>query len=75
MFTGGIGDALAFVAEMDQTPNLWWPHDRCWCVATDVDDDVTHIGSVELITALHADPRLETQPAHEGESTLDKPAR
>jgi hypothetical protein len=30
-----------------QSPNLWWPDDRAWCVATEVDLDSTYIGCSE----------------------------
>lgn len=38
----------------EQSPSLWWPADRAWCVATDVDLMSTYIGAssacVEAIT-------------------------
>lgn len=36
LYEGPIGAALAFVDSEDQTPNLWWPQDRAWCVASDM---------------------------------------
>lgn len=43
-----------------QSPNLWWPRDRAWCVATDVDLDSTYVGgSARLIADLTDGPRLE----------------
>lgn len=33
-------DALEF----RQSPNLIWPDDRSWCVATDIDQDTTYVG-------------------------------
>lgn len=27
-----------------QSPNLWWPDDRAWCVATEIDLNSTYIG-------------------------------
>ena len=40
--------------------SLWWPQDRSWCVATDVDLMSTYVGgSVECIAALLSDDRLE----------------
>jgi hypothetical protein len=42
------------------SPNLWWPDDRAWCVATDIDLDSTHVGgSAALVEELLGDPRLE----------------
>jgi hypothetical protein len=49
---------------LDQRAHLWWPADRRWCVATDIDLMTTYVaGSVECITAVLADARLETFPA------------
>jgi hypothetical protein len=42
------------------SPNIWWPDDRAWCVATETDLDSTYVGgSEDLIAGLLADPRLE----------------
>jgi hypothetical protein len=47
----------------DQLASLWWPADRAWCVATDVDLMTTYVaGSRECVDALLADPALETGP-------------
>ncbi|HEX4166788.1 MAG TPA: hypothetical protein VHZ55_15085 [Bryobacteraceae bacterium] len=44
-----------------QSPNLFWPQDHAWCVATDIDLFCTLIGGSEkLADALVAEPRLET---------------
>jgi hypothetical protein len=44
-----------------QTPNLWWPDDRAWCVATEIDFDSTLVGcSRECAGALLASSELET---------------
>ena len=43
-----------------ESASLWWPEDRSWCVATDIDLMSTYVGgSVECIGALLADDRLE----------------
>jgi hypothetical protein len=48
----------------DQSPNLWWPEDRAWFVATEIDYAWTYIGgSSQLIERLLADDRLEVLPA------------
>jgi hypothetical protein len=45
-------------------PQLWWPDDRAWCVATDIDLDSTYIGaSRECIARLLDEPELEVVPA------------
>ncbi|WP_154677090.1 hypothetical protein [Parafrankia discariae] len=47
----------------DQRASLWWPEDRAWCVATDVDLMTTYVGgSQACINALTADDRLEAIP-------------
>lgn len=30
-----------------QSPNLWWPDDRAWCVATEIDLDTTYVACSE----------------------------
>ncbi len=48
----------------DQSPNLWWPDDRSWVVATEVDYAWTYVGASEAtIAAIVADDRLEALPA------------
>jgi hypothetical protein len=43
--------------------SLWWPDDRTWCVATDIDLMSTYIGgSTECIEAVLTDERLEAYP-------------
>jgi len=43
------------------SPNLAWPDDRSWCVATEIDFDSTLVAcSDECAAGLLADPRLET---------------
>lgn len=32
-------------ASVYQSPNLWWPDDRAWCVATEIDFDSTLVGA------------------------------
>jgi hypothetical protein len=56
------GDALL--------PSLWWPEDRSWCVASDVDGVVTLVGGLdECITTVLASAELEAQ-----RSAADLPA-
>ena len=48
----------------DQSPSLFWPDDRAWLVATDIDLDSTYLGgSAALVRDLVADQRLEAVPA------------
>jgi hypothetical protein len=47
-----------------ESPNLIWPADRSWFVASEIDLDSTFVGgSTELINELLADSRLEAWPA------------
>jgi hypothetical protein len=51
-------------AQDDHSPNLWWPDDRAWCIATETDLAWTYVGgSAALISEVLANPRLEAQPA------------
>jgi hypothetical protein len=44
-----------------QSPNLWWPDDRAWCVATEIDLPETYVGGSEAcIKRILADDQLET---------------
>lgn len=53
-----------------QTPQLWWPRDRAWCVATEIDLPWTYVGGAEdCITRVAGDPRLRARPV-----TPDDPA-
>jgi hypothetical protein len=60
LFHGAVGDAHGW----SQGPNLWWPDDRAWCVATEIDFPYTYVGgSAEAIEELLARPDLEALPA------------
>ncbi|WP_060655305.1 hypothetical protein, partial [Rhodococcus pyridinivorans] len=55
---GAVRDAVRTLDSWG--PNLWWPRDRAWFVASDIDLMSTYIGSsVECARALHACPELE----------------
>lgn len=44
-----------------QSPNVFWPEDRQWCVATEIDVDSTLVaGSDALVEELMHNPLLET---------------
>ena len=48
----------------EQSANLWWPADRAWCVATDVDLVTSYVGgSAVCIAELVATAGLEAAPA------------
>jgi hypothetical protein len=53
-------DAIAAPNGNRVGPNLWWPEDRAWVVASEIDLDSTYVaGSRELIDAILAEPALE----------------
>ena len=67
LFEGSLDAAMQFgwrLTEdcfMPESPNLFWPEDRAWCVASEIDLYCTLVaGSEALAEALIADKRLET---------------
>jgi len=52
-----------------QSPNLWWPDDRSWFVATEIDHAWTYVGGSEALidSILNADG-LEALPVHISDS-------
>jgi hypothetical protein len=70
LYTGAVEAVTATVplANVDQTPNLWWPSDRAWCVATEIDLPCTYIGGPSaMIELLLSDERIEALPAAPGD--------
>jgi hypothetical protein len=56
-----IGWILAGERFIPQSPNLFWPSDHAWCVASEIDLAFTLVaGSNDLAEALVAEPRIET---------------
>jgi hypothetical protein len=46
--------------DLIRSPNQWWPQDRAWCVASEIDFDSTLVaGSQDLVTELVAHPGIE----------------
>jgi hypothetical protein len=55
-----------------QSPNLFWPDDRAWCVATEIDLDSTLVGGPDqLIKDLLAATALEAWPINPDDSLQD----
>ncbi len=54
-------DAVAwFYEDRRDPPSIWWPEDRAWCVATDIDQMSTYVGgSSDAIHALLGDDPIE----------------
>ena len=64
LYKGELDAALAFVETQQQTPNLWWPADRTWCLASEMDLPWTYIGGPShLIDHLVGDSRIEAWQA------------
>jgi hypothetical protein len=54
------------------SPNLWWPDDRSWCVGTEIDHQSTFVGgSDELVGDLLLDARFETFEIDPADSATD----
>ena len=71
LFRGPIDAIMTFLARdghfWRHSPNIWWPEDRAWCIATDIDRYDTYVGgSLECIEAIMSNPDLEALP-----TTLD----
>jgi hypothetical protein len=74
---GLIEAPLSFATSLDavsdgfhKTANLWWPDDRAWCVASEIDLRWTYVGgSSELIERILADERFEALPARPEDSS------
>jgi len=64
LYRGPIEGAAAFIRPpASQSPNLWWPNSRSWCVASEVDFRSTYIGgSRQTITRLLEHGDLEAIP-------------
>ena len=67
LFRGPIDAIMAFLAGdrpfWGDSPNIWWPEDRAWCVATDIDLYDTYVGGIEeCIEAILNNPDLEALP-------------
>jgi hypothetical protein len=62
LFTGPLsrtGRPFMF-GRWEQSPNMWWPADRAWFVATEIDSFSTYVGgSQAAIDAVLASPDLE----------------
>ena len=65
LYTGRLEQIAEFYSNfLSEPPNIWWPADRTWFVATDIDLDSTYIGaSQQCIDALLIHPALEAVPA------------
>jgi hypothetical protein len=66
LLQGAVDEVLTTLSEVDwsyRSPNLWWPDDRAWCVATEIDFKWTYVGgSSACIEQILTDPELEALP-------------
>lgn len=73
--TGALPDALSIGRQyapdwfQSQPFNLWWPADRAWCVASEIDFDSTLVGgSPALIDTLLRSPQFDAWPIQPDDS-------
>jgi hypothetical protein len=64
----GPAEAALTLPRLDGTfghcPNLWWPADHAWCVASEIDLPWTYVGGPRgLIDAILAETKIEALPA------------
>jgi hypothetical protein len=56
LFTGSVNQAAGW----PEGPSIWWPDDRAWCVASEIDLPYTYVGgSQQLIEEILHDPAFE----------------
>jgi hypothetical protein len=65
LFSGPVSDIAKFTWEgMFLAPDIWWPADHAWCVASDTDLAHVYVGaSQEAVEGLLADRELSTEPS------------
>ncbi len=66
VFTGALARTqrpFVFEHRWEQSPNMWWPSDRTWFVATEIDGYSTYVGGARsCIDAIVASPDIEAIP-------------
>jgi hypothetical protein len=74
LFHGTVGDVLTTFSQVDwiyRSPNLWWPDDRAWCVATEIDFTWSYVGgSSACIEQILGDSDLEAIPTNPEEGNF-----
>jgi hypothetical protein len=75
LFTGPLSASTNFRSvAWFQSPSIWWPSDRAWCVSTPTDGFSTYIGGSEpCVNALVDHPRLEILPIQVDQSVDSSP--
>jgi hypothetical protein len=63
LFTGPIAKAAGW----EDGPNIWWPDDQAWCVASEIDLPYTYVGgSKNLVDDVLTSTELEAVPSDVG---------
>jgi hypothetical protein len=64
LYNGDLSVAVALITDPWRLqPNLWWPEDHAWCVATEIDLVVTYVGgSMALAESIAGDSTFDTRP-------------
>ena len=64
LFSGPIEKAAGWL----DGPNIWWPDDRAWCVASEIDLPYSYVGGTkDLVEEILGDPALEALPSDLGD--------
>jgi hypothetical protein len=65
LMRGALGSLTTFTfVGRFQSPNIWWPEDRAWVVATEIDDWTTYVGGTKAcVEDLLASEALEVVPS------------
>jgi hypothetical protein len=67
LFQGPLNQVKSFIDTPGwiESPNIWWPEDRAWCVATEIDLFDTYVGGSEAcIERILGCQDLEVLPAN-----------
>jgi hypothetical protein len=63
LLEGPLDSIREFYQDHREPPSIWWPADRAWCVATDIDLMTTYVsGSHDAIQALLDSEQIESLP-------------
>lgn len=73
LYSGPIDAATAFCRPpAHQSPNLWWPEDHAWCIASEIDFRSTYLGGAQtLIDGVLQHERLEGLRIRLGDRVTD----
>lgn len=73
LYEGDLAGCAALLP-VGQTPNLWWPRDRSWCVATDFDLDVSYVAAdLSLIAEVIGSAVLDAVPTSQDDHLPNLP--